>query len=266
MADLIRLLENKRIVIYGAGFVAEKFYRALFMRGLGGNVECFVVSGRDEERRELHGKPLISLDKFVNGEDALVCLAVHDVSRDEIEASLESRGILNRIWIRPYLFDLVLGKPVEKGVEMPVKVLVGQCTDYRIAVRYLAVEQYFKKNSLGYGIYVKAMGVYCGTATAEKRLEQFLRLIENWERRGYRRDSVILADRKGEIIDGAHRITLARYFDTDRVVCDIYQTSSDYYEWIGSGALLTRKKAAEAGFTAEETDRIEDAYQRIRER
>lgn len=263
--DLMQILEHKRIVVYGAGFVAEKFYEALVIQGLHRNVECFVVSRKEPEQKFLKGKNVISIDEFENSENILICLAVHDVTKNEIEEILDKRGITNRIWIRPYLFDLVLGKPTRSGVIMPVDPIVRQCVDYRIAVRYLAVENYFGKNDCGYEIYKKALEAYCGRETAEKRLENFRRLIQSWERSGYLADSTILIDEKGEIIDGAHRITLARYFRTDRVLCDVYQTSEKYLEWIGSGALLPQDKAAQFGFTDKEIEMMEEAYQRIRE-
>lgn len=263
--DINGIMKNNRIAIYGTGFVAMKFYDVLVKRGLGKEIECFIVSKKESGQNEIRKMKICSIDEFENKDGLIICVAVHEVSRDEIEKILDSKKIKNYIWIYPYLYDLALGSPLKRGVPVPVKKIVRQCHNYRIAIRYLAVENYFGKNSYGYDIYRKAQEISCGKISAEKRLESFCRLIQNWENDGYNNDSRILISEDFALIDGIHRTTLARYFKLEEVACDIYKNTGYYAAWMGSGALLARDKVLEAGFTKEEMEIIEDAYIRVKE-
>lgn len=49
--NLLSFLKNKRIIIYGAGYVAAKFYDLLVLNGLGNNVESFVVTKKKIRKR-----------------------------------------------------------------------------------------------------------------------------------------------------------------------------------------------------------------------
>lgn len=263
--DIRGILKNNRIAVYGTGFVARKFYDLLVRNGMDKNIECFLVSNKEAGQDKICGIGICSIQEFENKSGLVICVAVHEVNRSEIEKILDSKNIGNYIWIYPYFYELALGSPLKRGIRVPVDRLVGQCHNYRIAVRYLAVEHYFGKNSYGYDIYRKAQALSCGKISAEKRLEGFCRLIQSWEKDGYQPDDAVLIGEGLELIDGIHRVTLARYFKVKEIVCDVFANAAYYSEWIGSSALLTRDKVLDAGFSKDEIEMIEDAYVRIRE-
>ena len=173
-------LEGKKIVIYGIGYVARKFYHALVAQGLDSNVEYFVVSQRRGEQTAMNGIDVRVIQELKAGDDTMICIAVHETRRKEIEKLLENKNIKNYIWISPYdLAELFYGKPKEEAVPIPVNKIIRSCKDYRFAVKYLAIENYFGINDYGYDIYLKAQQLNCEKQTATKRLKAFLDLIDN---------------------------------------------------------------------------------------
>ena len=260
--EISDVLRRNRIAIYGTGFVAKKFYE-LLKKGLYKNIECFLVTQK-KDSKSIDGIQVKSICDFRNEKSLLVCIAVNEAVKTEIEDILNKYDIVNYIWVSPYLTELNLGKPIKRGIKISVNKIVRQCTDYRLAVRYLAVENFFEKNDFGYYIYKKAQELHCEKGTAEKRLRSFCNLIQNWETYGYSSHSRILIDENYGLLDGAHRIAVARYYGMDEIICDIFKSSAHYFEWCGSDVLLTKTKIQEAGFTTEEQRAIEDAYKRIR--
>lgn len=260
-----RLLKNNRIIIYGTGYVAMKFYDALTIQELDRNIEFFLVSKKDEVRKKLKGIKIISIDEFENSKDRIICVAVHEAIKDEIEEILNRKDISNYIWINRYfLIELLLGRPIKKNVWVPVDQIIRKSNNYAIAVRYLVIEQYFGKNNYGYDLYKKVQGLYCNKETAKRRLHFFCSLIHNCENFGYNSDSLILIDKNNELLDGMHRTVLAKYYQVSEVLCDIFANPSKYCEWMGSGVILTQSKMEETGFSYKEIKMIEDAYRKIR--
>lgn len=108
-----------------------------------------------------------------------------------------------------------------------------------LAVRYLAVENYYNKNDYGFELYRKmhTLGenygqnndaeVYYqklqkrgkhpkfGVEKEEHSIEQFQALIKSYEQRGYDPTSAIISDRNLLSLNGSHRITLATYFEQE---------------------------------------------------
>lgn len=263
--DILNIVRNYRIVIYGTGYVAMGFYKALAVWKLDSNIECFVVSQKEEALESLNGIDIKSIDEFKNDKNKIICIAVHEAIKNEIEEILKEKGITNYIWIKTdFLTELILGNPIKSNVRISVDRIIQKCSDYRIAVRYLAIEQYFGKNDYGYDIYKKAQELHCGAKTAKKRLLSFCKLIQNWKSHGYQSNYKIQIDENNELLDGVHRTTLARYFQMDEVMCDIFKASPYYFEWRGSNIFLTDSKIQEVGYTTKEQWAIEDAYKRIR--
>ena len=95
--------------------------------------------------------------------------------------------------------------------------------DYRLAIRALVIDQYYGKNDLGYDIYVKTQSFHCEENTAKKRLNSFIRLIESWDKQGFDNTSRPKVSKDYEVLDGAHRITLARYHQMKTISCDVYE-------------------------------------------
>ena len=78
-----------------------------------------------------------------------------------------------------------------------------------LVVRYMAAEDYFSQNNSGFSLYNKMQYDRVKSTTAEN---QYRRLIESVGANGFDRDSKVEVDSLGNIIDGAHRVSLALYF------------------------------------------------------
>lgn len=48
-----------------------------------------------------------------------ICIAMH-------ESNLEENKIYNYIWVYPILHSLMIGNPIEKNIENPVKNIINQ--------------------------------------------------------------------------------------------------------------------------------------------
>ena len=85
---------GKEIVIYGAGHVGRKFFRTLKVQGLGSQVRCFAVTKQTEEENVLDGIPLKCIYDISVQDNTLICLAVHETLRRELEDIV--KGITDR--------------------------------------------------------------------------------------------------------------------------------------------------------------------------
>lgn len=255
--------ENK-IIIYGNGYIAQKFYRILDKKNLRSHISCFAVTDKSNYPREWQGIPINSIFEIDYLNDALVCIAVHEVIKDEIEDILVKRGCRNYIWITPQLIPFAFGPPIECGKEIAVNELVrlqGE-NSYWFAARYLAIEQYLGKNDCGYAIYEKFQATYCSLNTARKRLLQFQSLIEAYLSKQCQISRTISIDSAGRIIDGVHRTTVYSYWNESSIVADIYAASEDFYEIMGEvypdDDILKKQ-----GFTLREMDMLENMRREI---
>lgn len=251
--NLLDIFTNNKIIIYGNGHVGRKFYKALKMHHIEKNILCFAVSYQKENQAEINGIPVREIEKINEKEIAIICIAVHEVLKDEIINVLEKKGIKKYIWIYPFLYELLLGKPVGRNVSIELPEILKTCVnDYRFAVRHMAIEQYFGKNTIGYDMYIRAEALHCNRDTSEKRLQNFCKLIHCCEQFGYNKNSTIQINTDYEIIDGNHRVTIARYFGEDNVVCNIFPASNSVGELHGLNAMLTENVLLEGGFSKTE--------------
>ncbi|WP_044913064.1 hypothetical protein [Butyrivibrio sp. WCE2006] len=257
---LIDKLKKQNFYIYGTGFVAEHFYEALNRLELSKNTVSFVTT--HNQNSEYHGIPVKSI-KDIN-DDLLICIAVHEANLKEIVEVLNERGLKNYVWIYPFIFDMWYGEPIKKGVLVPTNEILTTCkNDYRIVIRVLAIEEYYKINKIGYSIYMKAQQVHSSPDTARKRLEQFIKLIASWEDSGYSNDSKLKIDENNEIFDGVHRLALAYYHGISKVNCDIYRTL-DNKPYINDEVKLTEKIIEEINYYKDERDELNQCLYKLR--
>lgn len=238
--DLIILLKENRFWIYGAGFVANIFWQNLAPYDVYGNAEGFIVSKKDcDFFNKLNVK---EISENVCGKDDLICIAVHESIIEDVIKEIEDKGLFDYIAIYPYLWDLRIGAPQKKGVKISVNNLISKnLSDFKIVVRYLALEQYFKKNEIGYDLYIKAFTTHVDKKTAIRRLERYIDFISQWESKGYIPNTNIKINRKGQIIDGHHRTVLAKYFGLKTLDCDIYDTNMSAEDVYGNRAAMTEE-------------------------
>ena len=228
--------QEKQIIIYGMGYIAQRFYRILDKKSMGSRIACFAVTDHFGQPVEWQGIPVKSVFEIDTLHETLVCIAVHEVIKNEIVEILDRLGCANYVWITPQLIPFAFGAPIESGREIAVDELV-RCQgeySYWFAARYMAIEQYLGKNDCGYAIYEKFQAVHCGLNTARKRLTQFQGLIEAYLSKRYHPSCAIAVDSDGRIIDGIHRTAIYSYWNEKRIMADIYAASEDFYEIMGA--------------------------------
>lgn len=251
--ELLDYLKKSRIVIYGTGHVGKKFFWALRKNGLLQNTACFAVSEVSGNLSTVEGIPVRSIEDLSSEDSILVCVAVHEALKDEMIHTLQRLGMSEYVWIHPFLYDLLLGEPIKRDVEIEVSQILKTCReDYRLAVRWMAIDQYFGKNILGYDLYVKAESLHCEERTAQERLKRFLELIRFWEKTGYLTDSRIRINLRYEIIDGRHRVAVAHYFGQKTIRCDVYSDQTTVTKLHGEEVMLTEKVLRDHGFSVRE--------------
>lgn len=262
--ELINALSNYKVAIFGAGYVAKRFYRALKEHGLNSNISLFVTTvGGD---LEADGLPMITIDQLNADKQMIICLAVHESVKDEIIADLVKRGLTNYIWIYPFLYELLLGMPMYNNVKVPLyKIWNAVREDYGMAIRYLALDNYYARNTNGYELYKRCLSLFNSDKTSEKRLIQFIGLIKSWEKNGYdvNKCSSIFEDYK--IFDGTHRIAVASYFNQDFVMCDIYPMAKNIANIHNQAAIFDRQYILDAGFDQKFIALLDATNQRIEE-
>lgn len=262
MENIIELLRKKRIVIYGTGHVAHKFYKVLKRYGLGNQITCFAKTADVQAGENLDGIEVHCFEDIPVEEDMMICLAVHESLRDEIEKTVSQRTV-QYIWIYPYLYELMLGIPEQKNVELMIESLLeGYHKDLRLGVRLAAIEQRDGINNYGFDYYIRAQMLHCSEATAAQRLKQFLEMIEKWKQSGYDRSYIIAVTRKLGVIDGNHRLAMAVYTGQKKVYGNIYPTELSIQDIHGYEPMLTKDLLAEHGFAAEDIQKLENIQQR----
>lgn len=255
---LLEQIAQRNIVIYGAGHIAGKFLKALKLHHYDENVLCFVVTSPEQGLAMMEGIPVRTVEWLAEHKDALICIAVHEALRYDIAAVLRNIGVSEYIWIYPYLYELLLGKPVGTNREIDLDEIIRTCEDdYRLAIRYAVIEQYFGKNKVGYDLYRRAQALHSSRETAEERLISFCSLIGKWQKNGYDGKSRIAINTDYEIIDGNHRVALAKYYDQPQIMCDIYEKYMDVTELHGENAMLTGRVLREGGFDDMEMDYLD---------
>lgn len=263
--ELLERIKNDKFIIFGHGYVAKRFTEIVENKELQQNFLGYMVSKPEENYDKEMDVPIYSKEWIADKHNVIVCVAVHESLKDEIINDLMKIQPDNEyIWIYPYLYELVLDVPVVQNVWIDVDDIVKKTSiGYFMAVKYLAIEQYMGKCNNGYEIYLKAQSLYSNSYTAKKRLGQFKDLIKNWVGGGYDENFIIKLNRNYEILDGSHRTSLARYFNVEKVKCDVFQTDISLLELQGNIASLTKEVLYRGDFTESEIEQIESAQYKM---
>lgn len=100
---------------------------------------------------------------------------------------------------------------------------------YDIAVRLLAIEQFYGKNSIGYELYRKMQ-----SASGFDWIPRFEKLIKSYENEGYDAANPIELDDHLTLMDGSHRLALAIYYNQEFLPATLYKNDRDRlwdYNW-----------------------------------
>lgn len=263
--ELLKMIAEEEIVIYGTGHIAKKLLKVLKQHDLKKNISCFVISTINKEAEsEIEGIAIRDKEWLRRHKDIFVCIAVHESLKEEIVRIVRNMGIERYIWIYPYLYELLLGAPLQKKATVQMTDILKTCqNDYRLAIRYAAIDNYFEKNTVGFELYKKAQALHCSPETARERLKKFCMLIKEWEKRGYDGRSIFI-NTKYEIIDGNHRVALAVYYHCHEIICDIFSGNVSVSEIHGEEAMLTQKILLAGGFTRNELNILDNINEIIR--
>lgn len=254
--------KGKKIIIYGTGHVGRKFYKTMKKHGFEDQVQCFVRSRDVSEGEFFEGVPVYCFETVPIEENTLICLAVHESLRDEIQRTVSS--VTDQyLWIYPYLYELMLGEPEQEAVELPVERLLRGCqSDLRLGVRLAAIEQQDGLNDFGFDCYIRAQMLHCDRETALQRLKQFTRLIEEWKQNGYQKKYLLTLTRDYGVIDGNHRLAMAAYTGLKTICGNIYPTDLSVEDIHGCEPMLGKQLLAEHGFSEDELERLEKIQKR----
>lgn len=259
--EFIQLIQNKRILIYGAGYVASIFVEALKKHGLEKSIYGFAVTENVPEQRRFEEYWVKSIDQVDIADNIIVCIAVHEAVERQIETTLLQKGIINYIWIYPFLYTLYMGQPVKEKQWIDVnKMILQYGNTYGMAVRWAAIDDYYGNFQGGLDLYKKAMKIHCSEATAEERAHSFIGLMQNWDVRGYDANQQISINLDYEIIDGEHRVSLAFYHHQRFLQCKIYKEQNMHKEKV----LMTKDILLAGGFTQKELERLDGVKEYIK--
>lgn len=260
--QLIELIKERRILIYGTGYIATLFFDALKKNELEKSIFSFVVSKLAKDaNRDFRGFGVTQIDKVDFEKDMVVCIAVHDCLVGEIESLLKQNNVSDYIWIYPYLFDLYYGDPIQKSVWIDMRELVPKEDGrYALAVRWAAVADYYGKCPNGFIWYKRAMSYLHNASAAEARVKEFTQLIKNWETAGYDGKHEIAINENYEIIDGEHRMAVALYHGERRIKSRIYSGENVNSE----KSFMKKEMLIESGFNEEEIKSLENINDYIR--
>ena len=224
--DIIHWIRTRNFVIYGTGSIGKRFYRQVQRIGSCGNVVAFAETNVDGEKI-IDNKMVESI--YMVSKDTLVFIAAHEANALEMKNILETYEYQQYIWIYPYLFELELGDPLASDIPIHVnRILVSLKNVYKPAICYLSLKKYCNSNMDAGKLYIKMLKYYTSLDTGRKRWERFCQKIEKCRQDGFFQDFNIKVDEKHRIIDGFHRLVLAKCFGVNILSCDVYHCD-EYY-------------------------------------
>ena len=280
--DLLRELGQSEIVIFGTGFVAERFYLALEKHRVWGRVLFCMVTKRAEGQAEFHGKPVCLPEERTIPDGALFCLAVHESLLAELEAVLPRSWMERAVWIYPNLWELLFGLPVEKNAMISRRELLEKQDPSLnwISVRYGAIRDVLRAEGGTDGkygsdrgtdcglaesreLYVRAMALHCGVKTAEKRYQALRELARSMQAQGFDPSHPLLIDTDGHILDGLHRFAAACALGIDEIPCTVLPASGMFEKILDERNWIPDEMLDRAGVSEEDRKRIREAKKEL---
>jgi len=131
----------------------------------------------------------------------------------------------------------------------------GELLRWDVAVKYLAIENYYGKNDFGFNLYAKMQNLRTGDDVADKAIENFKNLIVSWETNGYDEKSCIYLDSDFTLQNGAHRLAMALYHNMPYINTHLLHR--------GKSASFGRDWFQKKGFTEDELSIIDSKSQEL---
>lgn len=222
LCELMQKISKEYFYIFGAGVIAKRFYVELKNRNMLEYFCGFIVS---QPTCELFlEENVFSIDEINEKDNPFICLAVHDVSVDELESQLVKYRFSNYLWIYPILLEMEIGEPVMVNQwRNPKTIVANMQAIWAYAIYYLAIEDIDVGNGIGQELYMWLYARGCTSETARKRLEKLREIIYNFNRKKHDDFPIRINEEENLIADGAHRLILATYYNLPKILCDIYR-------------------------------------------
>lgn len=302
---LLKTIQTRGVVLFGTGFVAEKIVHTLTEHGLMECVRGFVVS--KAVTTSFKGNPVWSVNQYsefvtsqrnkkLSSELPLLCIAVHESLRADIEKLLSDAG-LDFEWIYPNYLELAWNIRTSVAVDIPIQaILQRQEPDQAwISVRYAALKECLAGNGDGPAsalqesviekqngpastlqecfvgrqdgpastLYVKAASLFSKPETARQRLVYAAEITKHILKEGYDRSRPILIDNNYRIIDGLHRLAGSVLAGCKTVPCLVVEVSDRFNEYFPEENRLTEAAQEKAGLTPEEKEMLKKTRQEL---
>lgn len=236
------LNENRSIYIYGAGKIGKKILRLIKdTESAMKKVKGFLVSDLAGNPKVLGDLPVV-VPEDISDRTSLVLVSVTDIYQETIVEDLKKLGFTNIIVAYKYSFmkDDIPGV-FPKTIRVNTNELLlcqykeGLFNRYDIVVRLLAIEEYYGKNNYGFSLYEKMQNERTQDASYGRiSTQRFIKLIESYEKNGYKEDSELIIDERLHLVDGSHRLALAIYFGVARLTVRIVKRENEVFygkEW-----------------------------------
>ena len=263
-SEFLRCLNDKKnIVIFGSGFAAEMFCRALEECGLSGKLRAVFVT-KASPGESFHGVPVLSWSPELLTEEDALCAAVHESNL----AGIPCRDHPACLFVYPHMHDMLYGKPLFRRCRASLAAVLGNQPEdwYWLAVRYAGIKGLEEGDDRLTELYLRTISLHTSRATAEKRLLLFRDLIRSVKERGLDPEKPILIDDSFRVIDGLHRLACASYFRLNAAFFNIYKTSPIYDEVLTEKNKLTEKFLLEKGIREEDFGLLRAVKKEMEER
>lgn len=270
---LLKTIQERGVVLFGAGFVAEHFLATLSGYGLEDCVRGFTVTRAAVP--SFHGKPVYSLLQYAAGvkgkkleETPLVCIAVHDSLRGSVEKALRESGLQEYLWIYPNYLELAWNIRASVAVDIPIQTILQRqdANQAWISVRYAALKECLANDNAerpAFRAYVKAASLFSRPETARQRLAYAVEVAKGMLSKGYDRNRPILIDSHYRVIDGLHRLAAAVLAGCRTIPCLVAEASERFDQFFPEENRLTKAAQEKAGLTRAEMDLLEEARQAL---
>lgn len=264
ISKLIQLISAEHLVIYGNGYIAKRLYNCIKKMGYANHIENVAVTDSINGEIGVHGKKVVSICDI--NKNSLILVAVHNTVADEMKRILKKLGFVNYVWIYPFLFDLEFGNPIRKDELVPMKVLT-QCLPafYNPAIYYLSLMEFCHNGQHDGDLYVKMLSTYTTHDVAKKRWDNFCFRLKECLERGYLQDYNIKINESYILLDGLHRLVLAKWFHVTELIADVYSGHGSFHSQFGVGGdILLHEEDLSKYYTSDEIERIKAADLELR--
>lgn len=265
MNEIEKLLKDIKCngtVIIGAGLIAKRFYIGLERHQIDDKVICFAVTNKGKNPDQLFGKPVVELKDLEINSKTISCIAGHRYIAEELKEAAIENGLKNIVWVGELANKMLWGNELGLKVLSPVEIIINsEEAKYNLAVRYLAAAEFYGENDYGWNYYRKAMKSLYSEELTSSRVDKYKKLLESIKEKGYERKNNIYVDVNNRILDGFHRLAIARLLNINQLECMVYESQEAFK--LNEGMYLSKDQLKEAGFMVEEIEILDKTVELI---